>query len=94
MLLAGLSASVPYFLSALALIKASLNKKARTETSHWRIDGAVATVAGLFSLLIVYGAFTAQDTRWDLLALAVVACLGGLAMYWRMRRHLHGSQVD
>ncbi len=93
-LLAGLSASVPYFLSALALIKASLNKQARTETSHWRIDGAVATVAGLFSLLIVYGAFTAQDTRWDLLALAVVACLGGLAMYWRMRRHLHGSQVD
>lgn len=86
-LLAGLSASVPYLLSALALIKTSLNKQARIQTD-WRFDGAVATIAGVFSLVIIYGAFTAEETRLDLFILAVLAAVGGLLMYLRMRHEL------
>lgn len=84
-LLAGLSAAVPYLLSALALIKYSKDKTVRSTTSSWKLDGAIATVAAAFSMLIVYGAFSAPDTRVDLFVLAALALVIGVVVYLRQR---------
>lgn len=92
-LLAGLSAAVPYLLSALALIKWSQSKQARLTTPHWKFDGAIATVAAAFSVLIVYGAFSAPGTRVDLLIMAALAWVVGIVIYLRMRRGLNQQKV-
>ena len=85
-LLAGLSVAVPYLLSALALIKLSGGKKTRSESADWRLDGAIATVAAAFSVLVVRGALVAPGTRVDLLVFAAVALAVGIAIYFGMRR--------
>ena len=93
-LLASLSASVPYALSAFALIEISARQTARTPGANWRLDGAIATVAAGFAFLIVYGAFSAPATRGSLFVMAVVAFATGMAIYWRMRHRLHGAPAD
>lgn len=80
-LLATLSAAVPYFLSALALIEISAKQSARTPGANWRVDGALATVAACFALLTVYGAFSSQRTRADLLIMASVELAIGIIVY-------------
>ncbi|MCU0292645.1 MAG: amino acid permease [Thermoanaerobaculaceae bacterium] len=85
-LLAGLSAAVPYLLSALALMKWSGDRGARSATANWRLDGAIATVAAAFSVLIVYGALAAPGTRAKLLVFAAAAWVIGIVIYLSMRR--------
>lgn len=93
-LLAGLSAAVPYGLSALALINISRKQSARTPGANWRVDGAVATVAVAFSALILYGAFSAPKTRMDLLVMSAVALLVGLGVYWKLRHQIRTHPED
>jgi hypothetical protein len=47
----------------------------------------VATVAAAFSLLIVYGAFIAPETRMNLLWLSLTTLVVGLVLYGWLRRH-------
>ena len=85
-LLAGLSAAVPYGLSALALIDISRRQSTRTPGALWWLDGAVATVAVGFVILIIYGAFTAEGTRMNLLWMSLAALAVGLLIFYRMAR--------
>ncbi|MEI2716896.1 MAG: amino acid permease [Candidatus Nanopelagicales bacterium] len=85
-LLAGLSAAVPYGLSALALIDISRRQSTRTPGALWWLDGAVATVAVGFVILIIYGAFTAEGTRMNLLWMSLAALVVGLLIFYRMAR--------
>ena len=96
-LLAGLSAAVPYGLSALALVKVSLRHQDDSSGFARYLDLVVGAVAFIFALLIVYGAFTAPATRDDLLVMAAIALAVGLAVYLPLRRHQRtrgGHPVD
>lgn len=85
-LLAGLTAAVPYAFSALALIKWSFKADERTSGANWKFDGIVAVVGLLFSALIIYGSFTDSSTVVSLMILSVVVFVLGLALYFYMRR--------
>ncbi|MDQ1248972.1 MAG: basic amino acid/polyamine antiporter, family [Actinomycetota bacterium] len=85
-LLAGLTAAVPYLFSALALIKWSFKADERTPGANWKFDGVVAVVGLLFSALIIYGSFTDSSTVVSLMILSVVVFVLGLALYLYMRR--------
>ncbi|MCB0916589.1 MAG: amino acid permease [Actinobacteria bacterium] len=85
-LLAGLTAAVPYAFSALALIKWSFRAGERTQGANWRFDGVIAVVGLLFSALIIYGSFTDPSTVVSLMILSVVVFVLGLVLYFYMRR--------
>lgn len=85
-LLAGLTAAVPYLFSALALIKWSFKPEDRTPGANWRFDGVVAIVGMLFSALIIYGSFTDSSTAVSLVILTAIVFVIGLVLYLYMRR--------
>lgn len=85
-LLAGLTAAVPYLFSAMALIKWSFKADQRTPGANWRFDGAVAIVGMLFSALIIYGSFTDSSTAMSLIVLTGIVFVIGLGLYLYMRR--------
>lgn len=85
-LLAGLTAAVPYLFSALALIKWSFKAEDRTPGANWKFDGVVAIVGMLFSALIIYGSFTDSSTAVSLVILTAIVFVIGLGLYLYMRR--------
>ena len=85
-LLAGLTAAVPYLFSALALIKWSFKAEDRTPGANWKLDGVVAIVGMLFSALIIYGSFTDSSTAVSLVILTAIVFVIGLGLYLYMRR--------
>jgi basic amino acid/polyamine antiporter, APA family len=85
-LLAGLTAAVPYAFSALALMKWSFRADERAPGASWKFEGVVASVGLLFSALIIYGSFTDPSTVGSLMVLSVVVFVLGLALYLYMRR--------
>lgn len=84
-LLAGLTAAVPYAFSAMALIKWSFKADERAPGANWKFEGAVAIVGLLFSALIIYGSFTDSSTVVSLMILSVVVFVLGLGLYFYMR---------
>ena len=93
-LLAGLTAAVPYAFSALALIKWSVKPAERTPGANWVWEIAIAIVGLIFSLVIIYGSFTVEGTQLELLGLSVVVFLIGLALYFYMRRRFTPAEMS
>lgn len=85
-LLSGLTAAVPYLLSALALIRWSARAGERRTGANWAWEGAIATIGMAFSALIIYGSFTDPGTQMQLLVMCVVVFAIGLGLYLYMRR--------
>lgn len=85
-LLAGLTAAVPYLFSALALAKWSFVPDQRSSGANWRWDAAIAVIGVLFSALIIYGSFTVPGTQLNLIIVSVLVFLIGLAIYLYMRK--------
>ncbi len=92
-LLAGLTAAVPYAFSALALVKWSFTAGERTPGANWWFDGVIALVGLLFSALIIYGSFTDPSTVGSLMILSVLVFVLGLALYFYMRRKFTAVQA-
>ena len=77
--LTGVTASIPYFFSALAQLYLLFTDPALVSKARLVIDSAVAVLAGLFSLWFVYGS-GADATYW-----AFLMILAGFAVYAVMK---------